>query len=122
MARASPRTPWYAIEGVPIGVVFAAIIVIFMFTAPRSFQGLRIYMSFLATVPPPLILGLGLGAREAIRARATALRGLATRSKPILGATFLAVGLMLLFRVHHVIEGWLLGVLPAWLIDLSVSV
>lgn len=69
-----------------------------------------------------LILGLGLGAREAIRSRATALRGLAARSKPILGATFLAVGLMLLFGVHHMIEGWLLGVLPAWLVDFSVSV
>jgi len=69
-----------------------------------------------------LILGLGLGAREAIRTRATQLRGLAAKSKPILGVTFVAVGLMLLFRVNHIIEAWLLDVLPAWLIDLSVSV
>ncbi len=69
-----------------------------------------------------IILGLGLGAREAIRARATSLRGLAAKSKPILGVTFVAVGLMLLFRVHHMIEAWALDVLPAWLIDLSVSV
>lgn len=69
-----------------------------------------------------LILVLGLGAREAIRSRATALRGLASRSKPILGVTFLAVGLMLLFRLNHIIEGWLLSVMPAWLVDLSVSV
>ncbi len=67
-----------------------------------------------------LIIGLGLGAREAIRTRATALRGLASRSKPIIGATFVAVGLMLLFNIHHIIEGWLLDVMPYWLQDLSV--
>jgi cytochrome c biogenesis protein CcdA len=68
-----------------------------------------------------LIIGLGLGAREAIRTRAQALRGLAERSKPIIGATFIAVGAMLLFQVHHVIEGWLLDIMPIWLQDLSVA-
>jgi len=51
---------WRRVEGLPILMVLLAIIAIFMITAPRSFLGLRIYMSFLATVPPPLILGLGL--------------------------------------------------------------
>ncbi|MEP1519122.1 cytochrome c biogenesis CcdA family protein [Ascidiaceihabitans sp.] len=69
-----------------------------------------------------LILGLGLGAREAIRSRATRLRTLAAKSKPILGATFVAVGLMLLFKVNHIIEAWLVQVLPYWLQDLSVSI
>jgi cytochrome c biogenesis protein CcdA len=68
-----------------------------------------------------LIIGLGLGARGAIGQRTRALRGLAARSKPILGVTFVAVGLMLLFRVHHMIEAWAVENLPAWLIDLSVS-
>ena len=68
-----------------------------------------------------LIIGLGLGAREAIQTRAQALRGLATRSKPIIGATFIGVGAMLFFQVHHVIEEWLLGVMPIWLQDLSIS-
>jgi len=63
---------------------------------------------------------LGFGAHEAIRRRAQALRGLAERSKPIIGATFVAVGLMLFFQVHHVIEGWLLDIMPIWLQDLSV--
>ena len=67
-----------------------------------------------------LIIGLGVGAHEAIRRRAQALRGLAERSKPIIGATFVAVGLMLFFQVHHVIEGWLLDIMPIWLQDLSV--
>lgn len=68
-----------------------------------------------------LIIGLGLGAREAIQKRAQALRGLAARSKPIIGATFLVVGTMLFFQVHHVIEGWFLDVMPIWLQDLSVA-
>lgn len=67
-----------------------------------------------------LILGLGLGAREAIRSRAQKLRTLAEKSKPILGVTFIAVGLMLYFQFHHVIEAWALNVMPIWLQDLSV--
>ena len=68
-----------------------------------------------------LIIGLGLGAREAIRTRAQALRGLAERSKPLIGATFIVVGTMLLFQFHHIIEGWLLDIMPIWLQDLSVA-
>lgn len=68
-----------------------------------------------------LIIGLGMGAREAIRSRAQALRGLAERSKPIIGATFIVVGAMLFFQFHHVIEGWLLDIMPIWLQDLSVT-
>ena len=79
-------------------------------------------MSAFALGVSTLILGLGLGAREAIRRRAQSLRGLAERSKPIIGATFVAVGLMLLFKVHHVIEAWLLGMMPIWLQDLSIAV
>jgi cytochrome c-type biogenesis protein len=32
-----------------------------------------------------------------------------------------AVGLMLLFRVHHMIQAWLITVLPYWLQDFSVA-
>ena len=55
-----PVAAWRSIEGLPILLVLLVIIGVFMITAPRSFLGLRIYMSFLATVPPPLILALGL--------------------------------------------------------------
>ncbi len=78
-------------------------------------------MSFFALGVSTIILVLGLGAREAIRSRAQSLKGLAERSKPILGVTFVAVGLMLLFQVHHVIEAWAINVMPVWLLDLSVS-
>lgn len=68
-----------------------------------------------------LIIVLGFGARETIRTRAQALRGVAERSKPIIGITFIAVGTLLYFKVHHLIEGWLLSVMPIWLQDLSVA-
>lgn len=67
------------------------------------------------------IIGIGLGTREAIRTRARSLRGIAERSKPILGAAFLAVGLMLFFRLHHVLEAALVSAMPIWLQDISVT-
>ncbi|UWR23312.1 cytochrome c biogenesis CcdA family protein [Sulfitobacter sp. S190] len=78
-------------------------------------------MVFFALGVSTLIIGLGLGAREAIRRRAQSLRGLAERSKPILGVTFIAVGLMLYFNLNHYIEAWALDVMPIWLQDLSVA-
>lgn len=78
-------------------------------------------MAFFALGVSTLIIGLGLGAREAIRTRTQSLRGLAEKSKPILGVTFIGVGLMLFWGAHHVIEAWVLQVAPIWLQDLSVS-
>ena len=78
-------------------------------------------MAFFAMGVSTLIVGLGFGAREAIRTRANALRGLAERSRPILGVTFIAVGLMLALKIHYVIEAWALDVMPIWLQDLSVA-
>ena len=48
------------IEGLTIIGVFIALMIFFIMTAPRVFTGYRIYMSFLQTVPPLLILALGL--------------------------------------------------------------
>jgi cytochrome c biogenesis protein CcdA len=78
-------------------------------------------MVFFAMGVSTIILVLGLGAREAIRTRAQKLRGLAEKSKPILGVTFILVGLMLYLQVHHIIEAWALDVMPVWLQDLSVA-
>jgi len=68
-----------------------------------------------------IILLLGYGTGEAIRRRQQQLRGLAERAKPIMGITFLLVGIMIFFKFHHVIEGWLLDILPFWLQDLSIK-
>jgi cytochrome c biogenesis protein CcdA len=68
-----------------------------------------------------LIIGLGFGARGAIQRRQGALRALATRARPAMGATFLVVGTALFFGVHYRIEAWMLDHMPYWLQDLSVS-
>jgi simple sugar transport system permease protein len=61
MNRAASRLSFLGkIEGLPIGVVLALLYVVFIFTAPTVFTGYRIYMSFFQTVPPLLVLGIGL--------------------------------------------------------------
>jgi cytochrome c biogenesis protein CcdA len=78
-------------------------------------------MSSFALGVSSVILLLGYGTREAIRSRQQQLRGLAERAKPILGVTFLLVGLMIFFKFHYVIEAWLVDVLPDWFQDLSTT-
>jgi cytochrome c biogenesis protein CcdA len=78
-------------------------------------------MAFFAAGVSTLILGLAYGTRGAAGRYNMQLRALAHRSKPVLGIAFVTVGMALLFNLHHVIEAWLIGVLPAWLIDLSVA-
>ncbi len=68
-----------------------------------------------------IILALGYGAREVIMSRQAAMRALAQKSKPVMGIIFIAVGLMILTNFHHVIEAWLLEIMPVWLQDLSVA-
>ena len=77
-------------------------------------------MLFFAFGVSTLILGLSWGAQSALRTRTEALKSLAERSKPILGVVFVAVGLMIYFKIHHIIERWALQTLPAWLLDFSV--
>ena len=61
MAAAEPaRIRLLRIEGLPIVAVLLALVAAFMVAAPEVFLGYRIYMSFLATVPPLLVLALGL--------------------------------------------------------------
>ena len=48
------------IEGLPVAMVLLVLYIAFMITAPDVFLKYRIYMSFLQSVAPPLILGLGL--------------------------------------------------------------
>jgi simple sugar transport system permease protein len=54
------RTRALRIEGLPIVAVLLALVAAFMVAAPEVFLGYRIYMSFLATVPPLLVLAVGL--------------------------------------------------------------
>jgi simple sugar transport system permease protein len=47
-------------EGLPIVAVLLVLVVAFMIAAPEVFLGYRIYMSFLSTVPPLLVLAVAL--------------------------------------------------------------
>jgi cytochrome c biogenesis protein CcdA len=78
-------------------------------------------MVFFALGIGSIILALGYGARSVLQSRTAALRRFAQASRPILGAVFIFVGAALLLRWHHVVEAWLLDVMPIWLQDLSVA-
>ena len=69
-----------------------------------------------------LILLLAYGARSAVMRSQGWLRSLAQKSKPVLGAVFLIVGLGIFFNIHHMIDAWAIRVLPEWFVDLSVSI
>ncbi len=69
-----------------------------------------------------LILAIAYGARRFLQRHQAGLRQFATRAKPIMGAVFVLIGVALLARVNHLVDGWLLQVLPPWLVDFSVSI
>jgi simple sugar transport system permease protein len=61
MKRESSRFAFLGrLEGLPIALVLLALYAVFILTAPRVFTGYRIYMSFFQTVPPMLVLAIGL--------------------------------------------------------------
>jgi len=59
-APESGRIRLLQIEGLPIVAVLLVLVAAFMIAAPEVFLGYRIYMSFLATVPPLLVLAVAL--------------------------------------------------------------
>lgn len=67
-----------------------------------------------------IIVALGYGAQQTIRARRDWLRRVAARARPAMGLLFVAVGLAILFELQKYAEIWLLDRLPFWLQDLSV--
>ncbi len=69
-----------------------------------------------------IILLLAYGAQSVIRRRQALLRRLAEISRPVMGGVFIAVGLGILFKLHHVVEIWALDNLPEWFTALSVSI
>jgi len=69
-----------------------------------------------------VMLALGYGARSLIVRRQARMRAFASRTRPILGLVFVAVGLSLLFQLNKIAEAWVLDVMPIWLQTLSVSI
>src|SRR5918992_6326209 len=48
------------IEALPILLVFAALLALFMYTAPQVFLAPFIYTTFLSTLPPLILMAIGL--------------------------------------------------------------
>ncbi len=48
------------IEGLPIIIVFALLLAVFMYTAPQVFLAPFIYTTFMSTLPPLILLAIGL--------------------------------------------------------------
>lgn len=88
----------------------------------KSLSWAAAIMIFFALGVSTIILALGYGARSALTKRQALMRRIANSARPAMGAVFLAVGLMLLLNVHHIIEAWLISIMPSWLLDFSVSV
>lgn len=89
-------------------------------------QGTDLWRAFLIMLSfglgvSTVIIALGFGTQEAIRKRQKSLGGLARAAKPLMGITFVLVGLIIFFKFHYVIEGWLVAVLPDWFQDLSTN-
>jgi len=79
-----------------------------------------IMLAFAAGVAT-LILGMGYGARALLQRHQALMRRIAEVSRPAMGVIFVATGLAILFKLHHLAEIWALQNLPPWLLDLSVS-
>ncbi len=60
MPRPQPRSLFSRIEGLPIIIVFALMLALFMAMAPLVFLAPNIYMTFLSTLPPLVVLAAGL--------------------------------------------------------------
>lgn len=69
-----------------------------------------------------LIVLIAYGARHWLRRNMGRMRAFSERSKPVLGAAFILIGVGLWFRINHAIDAWMIENLPAWLVDLSVSI
>ncbi len=80
-----------------------------------------IIMLFFALGVSTIMVALGYGARSAIQRRQALLRSISSRARTVLGLVFMAVGAAILLRAHHMLEFHAIQMLPAWLIDLSVS-
>ncbi len=58
--RTSLLTFLSRLEGLPVAAVLVILYLAFLAAAPEVFSGIRIYMAFLQTIPPEVVLALGL--------------------------------------------------------------
>lgn len=79
-----------------------------------------VIMAVFALGVSSMMLALAYGTRAALARRRARLASLSSWAKPVMGGILVAVGLAILFKLHHQIEAWALNVMPIWLQDLSV--
>src|SRR5215213_2816812 len=60
MARQDAASLIQRFEGLPIILVFVILLALFMYTAPQVFLQPFIYTTFLSTLPPLILLAMGL--------------------------------------------------------------
>ena len=69
-----------------------------------------------------IILALAYGARAWLARNRARMMRVAQASRPVMGAVFLATGAALWFGLHHRLEAAMLGLLPEWFLNLSISI
>lgn len=66
-----------------------------------------------------VIIALAYGAREALARRKAAMMAFAQRSKPIIGALFVAIAIFILTGLDKWLEAKAVDVMPLWLIEIT---
>lgn len=69
-----------------------------------------------------VLMALAYGSRSVLAARRERLAAWMPWAKPLMGVVLIAVGLAVFFHLERYIEGWVLKLMPAWLVDLSVRI
>ncbi|MCA3512515.1 MAG: cytochrome c biogenesis protein CcdA [Rhodobacter sp.] len=69
-----------------------------------------------------LILAAAYGLRGWLRRNVARAVALSARARPVMGWVFIAVGGALFLGLNHILDEAALRLLPAWLVDLSVSI
>lgn len=69
-----------------------------------------------------LILAAAYGLRGWMRRNTARMVALSAKARPVMGWVFIAVGSALFLGLNHVLDAAALRVLPAWFVDLSVSI
>ena len=68
-----------------------------------------------------IFLLLSYGGRKVIRTRNEKFRAQSRTAFIVFGAITILLGLMILSGIHETLEYWLVGIMPTWLISLSVK-
>lgn len=69
-----------------------------------------------------VMMALAYGSRRVLSARRERLAAWMPWAKPVMGGVLILVGFAIFFGLERLIEGWVLELMPAWLVDLSVRI